>query len=100
VGGGLGIFGDGVVAGAGLVVGLFLVVGERDVGRRLEELFPELGPLPHIFGMDRILFYYGQDAGCHNAMGSAEVVVDFWTWVSTHIINRSMLLGELVYLEA
>lgn len=68
------------------------VGGKGDIGAGFEELLPELGTLPDGGGMLSILLNDGQDAGCHDSVGSAEIVVDFcncnisklsWTWLES-----------------
>lgn len=55
------------------------VGGERHIGAGFEELLPELGSLPDRGGMLGVLLNDGQDAGCHDSVGSAEVMVNFWS---------------------
>lgn len=92
--------------------GLF-ISRERDVGRSFEELFPELcncvsgterwmtmqrwtdfGTLPSIARMLGILLHNRKDAGCHDAMGLAEVMVDFCIcneWVFFYLRQVALL---------
>lgn len=56
----------------------FFVAGERDVCGGFEELLPELGAFPDIARVLCIFLDHREDAGGNYAVGTTEVVIDFY----------------------
>jgi hypothetical protein len=61
-----------------VLIGPFLVARQGDICASFEELFPKLCALPYVSGSFGILLDNGENTSCDNAVGPAEVVVDFW----------------------